>query len=553
MTSEALVLAAMASAAMPGLRPVKAEAVLGRIGERFQVAFVEDVEHRRWVIRLPVDAVAAAQQDASVALLGMLARRLPFAVPAPKGFAELDDGRRAMVYPMISGQPLSFYSLPPGRGLAAELGRAIASLHNVDRGLFDEASVPVYDAEDCRRRHFATLDRAAQTGRVPSGLLSRWENFLDTINLWRFAPTPVHGRLDGTHILASFSSTEDVTSGRIRAVVGWEDARIGDPAEDFAALVASAAPDAIETAFDAYTMSRIEHPDAHLEQRARLLAELRLVEDLLAALSAKDRQEVAATMLALQRLDEEVGEPGTPLAPLRAGSATEDEEKRTAPVEGMGGAGTTPSPPPVASAAVPPEPAAAAAGEGTVRQEGGRTPRVATPDRIYRAGQIDDAGMGSWMSDARMVDAGETIYRASSGNPTAEEPQPLPRTSPRDSTARTPRTEEIPLDENTRDTTPIAYPRTPPARQEPTGPATAPRTEELPLHTAAPAPAEPEATSTARTDTPATPDPTRKETTAATDQTGPDAATQPPTAEEHQTITASLRGLGRRLFGHGKR
>ena len=113
--------------------------------------------------------------DITVALLGMLARRLPFSVPTPKGFVALKEGGRAAVYPYLAGRPLELTHLPAGPGLAAEIGRAIAALHNVDRQLFDEAGLPSYDADTYRTRRLSELDRAAATGHVPTGLLARWE------------------------------------------------------------------------------------------------------------------------------------------------------------------------------------------------------------------------------------------------------------------------------------------------------------------------------------------------------------------------------------------
>ena len=323
MNPDALHLAALATGAVPGLRPARAELVRDRPGERYTVAFVTDAEHRRWVVRLPCDAVASAQQEASMALLGLLARRVPFAVPAPKGFAALRDGRRAMVYPLISGHPVAFARVPAGVGIAAELGRALAGLHNVDRRLYEEASVPAYSAEDCRRRHLVDVDRGAISGVVPVGLLSRWERLLDDVSKWRFAPTPTHGRLAGEHVLVSFSDDEDAASGRVRGIVGWDGATVGDPAEDLADLVAAAPPQTRDTVLEAYVMSRIEHPDPHLEWRAGLVAELRHVEALLAGMSAKDRQAVAAATHALRRLDAEVGDPDTPPAPVRPDPAAD--------------------------------------------------------------------------------------------------------------------------------------------------------------------------------------------------------------------------------------
>ena len=307
MTRSALALAALASAAIPGLDPATVEAVESREGQQFELAFVQDTQHRRWVVRAPLTRAAGAQMDITVALLGMLARRLPFSVPTPKGFVALKEGGRAAVYPYLAGRPLELTHLPAGPGLAAEIGRAIAALHNVDRQLFDEAGLPSYDADTYRTRRLSELDRAAATGHVPTGLLARWEAALEDVSLWRFAPTPTHGDLGGEQILAVFDDDEDAATGRVRAFTGWEDAKVADPADDFATLVTEAAPEAVDSVLEAYAHARVDRPDQHLERRARLAGELRLVSALLAATAraqGADQGAVASCAARLRRLDE---------------------------------------------------------------------------------------------------------------------------------------------------------------------------------------------------------------------------------------------------------
>ncbi len=304
-------LAALASAAVPDLHPVSVEALPSTPEQSFDVGFVEDSQHRRWVVRAPRTPTAGARMDLTLSLLGLLARRLPFAVPSPKGFAELKDGGRAAVYPYLPGRHLDFRALPPGPGIAAELGRAVAALHNTDPALFDEAGMPTYDADDYRTRRLSDLDRAAQTGRVPATLLARWERALEDVTLWRFAPTPVHGDLTADQVLAVFENDEDSSTGRIRAITGWEDAKVADPADDFAALVAEASPEAVETVLEAYAHSRVERPDRHLLIRARLASELGVLTDLMVAL-AEGRSAVVADLTSeLRRLDVEVHDAAT--------------------------------------------------------------------------------------------------------------------------------------------------------------------------------------------------------------------------------------------------
>ena len=299
-------LAALASAAVPGLDPVSVEALPSTPEQSFDVAFVQDTEQRRWVVRAPRTDVAGAEMDRTVALLALLGRRLPFAVPAPKGFVDLSGGGRAAVYPYLPGHSLDFAELPPGPGLAAELGRAMAALHNTDPAVFEEAGVPTYDADVYRTRRLAELDRAAETGRVPTSLLSRWESALEDVSLWRFAPTATHGDLTGDHVLAVFTDDSDASTGRIRAMTGWEDAKVADPADDFAALVADAAPDAVETVLEAYAHARVERPDKNLLVRARLVAELGLLSSLMDALTRQHVAAVEVLTTQLRRLDDAV-------------------------------------------------------------------------------------------------------------------------------------------------------------------------------------------------------------------------------------------------------
>ena len=319
MTRTPLALAALASAAVPGLDPATVKSVVQRPGHQFEVAFIEDTQHRRWVVRAPTSAAAGAQMDVAVSLLGLLSRRLPFSVPTPKGFVALNEGGRAVVYPFIAGRPLSFAHLPGGPGIAAELGRALAALHNLDLALCDEAGLPSYDPDTYRTRRLADLDRAAATGHVPTGLLSRWERSLEEVSLWRFAPTPTHGDLTGDEVLAVFDD-DDAATGRVRGLTGWEDAKVADPADDFATLSTQASPLALDSVLEAYAHARVDRPDKYLERRARLAGELKLVSELLTAVGSRDQKGIEACAHRLRKLDADTlddkdDEPVVPTAP----------------------------------------------------------------------------------------------------------------------------------------------------------------------------------------------------------------------------------------------
>lgn len=302
----ALRLAALASAAVPGLNPASVERADPSEGGDFDVAFVQDREHRRWVVRAPVSPSAAAGAEQVAPLLALLARRVPFSVPLTKGIATDRTGLPTRIHPYLPGQDLDFAALPGGATITADVGRAIAMVHNVDRALFEEAGVPTYDAEAYRQRHLAELDRGASTGRVPTALLSRWETALEDVALWRFAPTPIHGSMGPTRLLAIDEEPPAGGAGQIRGILGWEHAKVADPADDFAAVVAHCRPDAVDTVLEAYAHTRVDRPDPHLLVRARLAGELGLLSGLMAALVAEDAEAVARRARDLARLDENV-------------------------------------------------------------------------------------------------------------------------------------------------------------------------------------------------------------------------------------------------------
>jgi macrolide phosphotransferase len=304
-TRSALALAALASAAVPGLDPV-AVGEPDVAGMDFDVAVVTDDQQRRWVVRAPRRTAASAVLDVERMLLPLLAERLPVPVPQPAGYAALPDGGRAVVYRYLEGQPLDPSALAPGPGLAAHVGQVLAALHDTPPDLLEDIGLPAYDADEYRRRRLAEVDRAATTGAVPTTLLARWEQALEQVAQWRFAPTLVHGDLSGEHVL--------VDGARVSGIVDWDEARVADPADDLAFITVGASPDVVDTVLEAYAQARAEPPDRHLLARAGLAAELALARWLLGGVDADDASVVDQASAALrelaQRLADPLGEPG---------------------------------------------------------------------------------------------------------------------------------------------------------------------------------------------------------------------------------------------------
>jgi aminoglycoside phosphotransferase (APT) family kinase protein len=270
-----LALAALASVAVPGL-DVYDVLRSPHTDTDFDVVVVKDATGKRWIVRAPKRAAAGAALEAEMGVLKALSRAhvsgmLGFAVPVPVGVATLSepDGGRAVVYSEVGGTSLVLAGVEPGPGSAASLGRALAQIHELPPTLIEDQGLPTYTAEDYRKRRLTELDAGVQTGKVPPRLADRWERQLENVAWWRFEPTVVHGDLGEHQIVMS--------GGQVVGVVDWMDARVADPADDLAWLVAAAPDDVLESIMEAYTVTRREVRDPHLLDRARLASELALL------------------------------------------------------------------------------------------------------------------------------------------------------------------------------------------------------------------------------------------------------------------------------------
>ena len=129
-------------------------------------------------------------------------------------------------------------------------------------------------------------------------LLRRWEHALEDVTLWRFNCSVVHGDLHEDNLL--------VSHGRISAVTGWTDLRIGDPADDFAWLIAANDPAFTEAVHAAYKEARPEAPDPHLMRRAALSAEFALAQWLVRGVAAENSTMIAEAEEMLATLEADI-------------------------------------------------------------------------------------------------------------------------------------------------------------------------------------------------------------------------------------------------------
>ncbi|KQR03271.1 aminoglycoside phosphotransferase [Arthrobacter sp. Leaf141] len=298
-------LAAIATAAVPGLTPTAVSAAPDDPAD-FDSALLLDSEGKRWRVRSPRHAEASARLETEFLVLRAFApgirAELPFLMPTVAGSVRLGT-LTTFVYSHLAGNNRSIEDLTAGPdSLAREVGAALAAIHDLPRALVSNADLPSYTPNEFRQRRLNELDQAATTGKIPSALLRRWEHAMEDVSLWRFNPCVVHGDLHEDNLL--------VEGPRVTAVTGWTDLRIGDPADDFAWLVASNEQDFVAAVLAGYTAGRRDTPDQHLLRRAALSAEFALAQYLVKGIAAGDTAMVAEAESMLETLASDIAEYG---------------------------------------------------------------------------------------------------------------------------------------------------------------------------------------------------------------------------------------------------
>jgi aminoglycoside phosphotransferase (APT) family kinase protein len=179
------------------------------VGYDYDVAIVDD----EWVFRFPTREVVERALERELVLLPELAAALPVEVPS---FEFVSRDPLFVGYPLIRGEPLVDEDPEGVRAFLAALHGYDASGLPIDRPDW----VEIY-REHCRRfeeRVFPLLDEEERA--AAQRLFAEVETLSD------YEPVLTHSDLGPEHLL--------VRDGRLRGVIDWGDARLGDPALDYA-------------------------------------------------------------------------------------------------------------------------------------------------------------------------------------------------------------------------------------------------------------------------------------------------------------------------------
>lgn len=239
--------------------------------------------------------VEQAQLTAGLSAIGKAAPLLPFEVSQLVG-KTTDGDLPVILLTMLSGEQPDLSKYAPG-AFSKSLGEALAAIHQLDPAVVRDSGLPEYDSTTVLQMKVAEIDSAAATGKVPPALLSRWEEALEDVGLFRFHSTVIHGSVGQESIFVQNSTVSGFSN--------WSALSISDPAEDLRYLAGGALPSTFEDALLHYRANR-PSADENLAQRAVLYSEIELASWLTHCMQLRDESLIAEAEAMLQDLADQL-------------------------------------------------------------------------------------------------------------------------------------------------------------------------------------------------------------------------------------------------------
>jgi macrolide phosphotransferase len=293
-------LAALAAAAVPGLRPTRTTSI-ATPQDDLDVSGVVGEDGRRALVTCPCSTAAGMALEKSLRV-GEALRSTPLAplVPATLGSVPLSEGGRAAVTDPPAGEPLLFDRLVASDELVTSLGEVLARVHSVSVATAEAAGVETFRAPAIRAARRKQFLRAQEVGSLPAALVQRWQHALDDDALWEFTPVLTHSDLSEEGLF--------VRDGRISGIRDWSAARVADPADDLAWLVSTLEPHQLDVLLGAYREHVAAPPDDALADRAQTVGEFAVLEWLLHGVESEDESIIDDARGMLADLDADIAQ-----------------------------------------------------------------------------------------------------------------------------------------------------------------------------------------------------------------------------------------------------
>jgi macrolide phosphotransferase len=304
-----LILAALAADAAPGKKFTNYR--LDSTNPHLEQLHLWDEQGDSFVLKIAADSTG--ERELALELEGLRAvsmarSSLPFEIPTLVGQTRDLDGTKAVLLSRLGGESPDLARYVPGK-FSQSMAAGLAAIHSIDPAFVKDAGLPQFQSGELIHQRVAEVDAIAATGRVAPQLLSRWEQALEDIALFRFHPVVTHGAINQDALI--------VRNQELLGVGAWNSLSISDPAEDLSWLAGGALATTFEDTVLHYRAA-LPTADENLALRAHLYSELELGNWLVYCLGIQDDSEVAKAEDLLNELRDQLDAGSLPV--LRAAS-----------------------------------------------------------------------------------------------------------------------------------------------------------------------------------------------------------------------------------------
>jgi aminoglycoside 2''-phosphotransferase len=197
-----------------------------------------------------------AQLRRETAILRGIQGRVPLEVPNPT-YVQLDaesPGKTFVGYRKVPGEPLwrdTFHALRADvqDQLAMQLGRFLGALHGIPARDVVGSDLPIADTREEWRDIYHRIREKLFIYMRPTArdeVRAHFETFLDDASRWEREPVLKHGDFGPSNILF------DPEQGKIKGIIDFGGAGLGDPAYDFAGLLSGYGETFVQQCTDVY-------------------------------------------------------------------------------------------------------------------------------------------------------------------------------------------------------------------------------------------------------------------------------------------------------------
>ncbi|WP_028594670.1 macrolide 2'-phosphotransferase [Paenibacillus assamensis] len=202
-------------------------------GMDFLVAFANDTDGDKWVLRMPRRSDVLERADNEHRVLKLLKQHLSVVVPDWRVYTP-----ELIAYPLLDGVPAAGINVEmrnyewnmdhenPSPQFVDSLAHALVALHGIDHDAAREAGLRVKSPAEARETLGQHMEKVKQEIGVSEELWTRWQVWMTDDSYWPPHSVLVHGDLHPPHIIIDEQQ-------RVTGLLDWTEAEVANPGTDF--------------------------------------------------------------------------------------------------------------------------------------------------------------------------------------------------------------------------------------------------------------------------------------------------------------------------------